>query len=289
MAYSRRRVEQLKKGIVSFGRITAIYGNSCALQEKVQVSAARECFDAFVQEAGCPQPHRSIRRRLDDSVHTLVLLSMNTTKTDVYEYVNSKVQRICEKGGISRTRFWKLWKEEYPHVQIPPYSRFSKCFHCWEYKCVMEATTNTTMKAQMKEKFKVYTTHQIEERRDYWKAKRSAILDPGGSMCLIVDGMDQNTTMIPKMKQIVKSMESRFVKTHLCGVIVHGVGLYADVWFNAHHLHDSNQVVTSIMHAIGDVQARQGKLPLVLQIQADNCGQENKNIYMFGLCAALVA
>jgi hypothetical protein len=240
IAYSRRRVEQLKKGIVSFGRITAIYGNSCALQEKVQVSAARECFDAFVQEAGCPQPHRSIRRRLDDSVHTLVLLSMNTTKTDVYEYVNSKVQRICEKGGISRTRFWKLWREEYPHVQIPPYSRFSKCFHCWEYKCVMEATTNTTMKAQMKEKFKVYTTHQIEERRDYWKAKRSAILDPGGSMCLIVDGMDQNTTMIPKMKQIVKSMESRFVKTHLCGVIVHGVGLYADVWFNAHHLHDSN-------------------------------------------------
>jgi hypothetical protein len=101
-------------------------------------------------------------------------------------------------------------------------------------------------------------------------------------MCLIVDGMDQNTTMIPKMRQTVKSMESRFVKTHLCGVLVHGVGLYADVWFNAYHLHDSNQVVTSIMHAIGDVQVRRGKLPPVLRIQVDNCGRENKNIYMFG-------
>jgi hypothetical protein len=83
-------------------------------------------------------------------------------------------------------------------------------------------------------------------------------------MCLIVDGMDQNTTMIPKMRQIVKNMESRFVKTYLCEVIIHGVGLYANIWFNAQHLHDSNQVVISIMHAIGDIRARRGKLPLLL-------------------------
>ena len=30
-------------------------------------------------------------------------------------------------------------------------------------------------------------------------------------------------------------------------------------------------------------------MPLVLRIQVDNCGRENKNIYMFGLCAVLVA
>jgi hypothetical protein len=61
------------------------------------------------------------------------------------------------------------------------------------------------------------------------------------------------------------------------------------VWFNAHHLQDSNQVATSIMHAIGDVKARQGKLSSVLRIQADNYGRENKNIYMFGYCTVLVA
>jgi hypothetical protein len=42
------------------------------------------------------------------------------------------------------------------------------------------------------------------------------------------------------------------------------------------------------MHVIKDVRARQGKLPPVLQIQANNYGWENKNIYMFGLYAALV-
>jgi hypothetical protein len=31
------------------------------------------------------------------------------------------------------------------------------------------------------------------------------------------------------------------------------------------------------------------KLPPILQIQADNCGRENKKLYMFGLYATLVA
>jgi hypothetical protein len=110
----------------------------------------------------------------------------------------------------------------------------------------------------------------MEERRDYWLFKRSAMITPDFFMFFIVDGMDQNTTMVPKMRQIVKNIESRFVKTHLCGVLVHGIGLYADVWIDAHHKHDSNQVITSVMHVIGDVRRR------------------NKNIYMFTLCTALV-
>ena len=113
---------------------------------------------------------------------------------------------------------------------------------------------------------------------------------PTQSLCLIVDGMDQNTTMVPKLHQLVKGIKSRYVKTHLCGVLVHGVGLYIDIWIDTHHKHDSNQVVTSIMHVLQDVHNRRGNiLPPKLRIQADNCGRENKNQYMFALCAALVA
>ena len=129
----------------------------------------------------------------------------------------------------------------------------------------------------------------MEERRDYWKAKNHAILFSNESMCLIVDGMDQNTTMVLKMRQAVKGIEGRYVKTHLCGVLVHREDLYSNVWIDSHHKHDSNQVVTSIMHVIDDVRTCRGeKLPLVLRIQADNCGRENKNQYMFALCAILV-
>jgi hypothetical protein len=42
------------------------------------------------------------------------------------------------------------------------------------------------------------------------------------------------------------------------------------------------------MHVIADVKWRKGTLPPTLRIQADNCTCENKNVYMFALCAALV-
>ena len=108
-------------------------------------------------------------------------------------------------------------------------------------------------------------------------------------MCLIVDRMDQNTTMVPKLRQAMKGIEGRYVKIHLCGILVHEEGLYSDVWIDSHHKHGSNQVITSIMNVINDVRDRRGGLlPPVLRIQIDNCGQENKNQYMFVLCAAFV-
>ena len=141
----------------------------------------------------------------------------------------------------------------------------------------------------VREQLNLHQALQVEERRDYWKAKRNAIVYPSESICLIVDGMDQNTTMVLKLRQAIKGIEGRYVKTHLCGVLVHGEGLYADVWINSHHKHDSNEVITSIMHVILDVQTRHsGTLPPVLRIQADNCGRENRNQYMFALCATLI-
>jgi hypothetical protein len=90
------------------------------------------------------------------------------------------------------------------------------------------------------------------------------MITPDFFMSLIMDGMDQNTTMVPKMRQTVKNIESRFVKIHLYGVLVHGIGLYADVWIDAHHKHDSNQVITSVIHVIADVRRRKGRLPPTL-------------------------
>ena len=142
----------------------------------------------------------------------------------------------------------------------------------------------------MQERFNQHQALQRQERRDYWLAKEEAIMFPTQSLCLIVDGMDQNMTMVSKLHQLVKDIESRYVKTHLCGVLVHGVDSYTDIWIDTHHKHDRNQVVTSIMHILEDVCNRRGDiLPPKLRIQADNCGRENKNQYMFALCAALVA
>ena len=53
--------------------------------------------------------------------------------------------------------------------------------------------------------------------------KRIAIEKPNDILCTIVDGMDQNATMVPKFRQPVKGFEGRYMKTHLCEVLVHGL------------------------------------------------------------------
>ena len=243
-----------------------------------------------MQECGCTQPHRECQRRNDKTMVPLVLLPMNKRREDVYHAVIADVQKITMTKAPGPCSFYRIWRMQYTHVQIPPHSRFSKCQICWEYRtCFKASTTNPTQKQLVREQLNLNEVLQVEERRDYWKAKNDAILYPNESMCLIVDGMDQNTTMVPKLRQAVKEIEARYVKTHLSGVLVYGEGLYSDVWIDSHHKHDSNQVVTSIMHVIDDVRTRRGrKLPPVLRIQTNNCGRENKNEYMFAFCAALV-
>ena len=95
--------------------------------------------------------------------------------------------------------------------------------------------------------------------------------------------------MVPKFRQTVKGIEGRYVKMHLCGVLVHGLGLYCHIWMDAYYKHDNNQMVTSIVKVLGDVENRRRTLPPTLRIQADNCSRENKNKFMFAFCACLVA
>ena len=168
--------------------MTTIHGNTLfdPIRESARMSAAEACFKSFVDKVGCPQPHRSIRRKSDNEV----LLPMNTVKCDVFNYVNEEVKRICNGETISISSFRKMWRQRYPNVQVPPFSRFAKCYHWWEYKCAMEGTTNADARIMIKEVFMLHLLNQMEERRHYRIFKRSCYTNPELYMCIIVDGLD---------------------------------------------------------------------------------------------------
>ena len=102
------------------------------------------------------------------------------------------------------------------------------------------------MKDRLKQIYQRHHELQYQERDAYEDVKLDARNRPDKFLSIVVDGMDQNITMVPKMRQTVKNTEGWYVQTHLCGVKVHSWGLYYDVWIDAHHRHDTNQVVTSI-------------------------------------------
>jgi hypothetical protein len=168
LGYSQRHFKQLKVAHRVYRRVAAVHGNTCNLREQAKMLAARESFTTFVGDAGCTQSHRQVRRKVDNSVVPLILLPINTTKVDVFNFVNEEVKTLVEgESMLSLASFHRLWRTEFLHVQIPPFSRFSKCYHYWEYKCGMEVTTNAAARLQIKELLLVHIQHQMEERHDY--------------------------------------------------------------------------------------------------------------------------
>ena len=96
------------------------------------------------------------------------------------------------------------------------------------------------MKDRLKQIYQRHHELQCQERDAYEDVKLEARNRPDKVLSIVVDGMDENTTMAPKMHQTVKNIEGRYMKTHLCGILVHGWGLYYNLWIDAHHRHDNN-------------------------------------------------
>jgi hypothetical protein len=108
LGYSQRRFKQLKVAHIVYGRVAAVYGNTCNLRERAKMSAARDSFTAFVGDAGCTQLHRQVRKKVDNSVVPLILLPMNTTKVDVFHFVNEEVKMLVGGESMSLASFHRL-------------------------------------------------------------------------------------------------------------------------------------------------------------------------------------
>ena len=113
-----------------YGRVAVVHGNTCNLRERAKMSIAKESFIAFVGDAGCTQSHHQVQKKLDNSVVPLILLPMNTMRMDVFHFINEKLKTLVGRESMSLALFYRLWQIEFPHVQISPFSRFAKYYHC---------------------------------------------------------------------------------------------------------------------------------------------------------------
>jgi hypothetical protein len=91
-----------------YGRVAAVHGNTCKLREGAKMSAVRENFQVFIGKAGCIQPHRQVQRKVDNSVVPLILLPMNTTKVDLFHFVNEEVRKMVYREPLSIALFHRM-------------------------------------------------------------------------------------------------------------------------------------------------------------------------------------
>ncbi len=124
----------------------------------------------------------------------------------------------------------------------------------------------------------------------YYSHREKARAHPHKCMTIIIDGMDQSKTNLPRMGQIPKSFQNlQQLRTHITGALIHTRcphGKLAYCFLDMlQYPHDSNMTIHVLLSVLKEME----KLPPVLNLQLDNTSRENKNRYVFGFCAHLVA
>ncbi|XP_066926716.1 uncharacterized protein [Clytia hemisphaerica] len=103
-------------------------------------------------------------------------------------------------------------------------------------------------------------------------------------MTVIIDGMDQQKLLLPRLNNLSKAFSDAFkLKTHLTGALDHGQKPFCKLdlfqW-----PHDSNLTLNILVLIL----SRRTSLPDTLYLQMDNCYRECKNQYVVSFLALLV-
>ncbi|XP_030853406.1 uncharacterized protein LOC105447505 isoform X3 [Strongylocentrotus purpuratus] len=237
------------------------------------VAAALMWLDMFCRRFGDKMPGQM-------KIHLPSCLTRASVYQTMKEEMEDHGEHVC-----SKVHFFRMWRKEMSHVTIPKVNRFSKCDVCTQLKQSIEKTNEKEARQALHQQREDHLTLQKTERMKYYKHAQKARQHPDKYISIIIDGMDQKSTSIPKFYRTSKSVSSAWkLPTHITGTIVHGRGqhMFLD---NKEYPHDSNLTATILLQVLHKYSTT---LPDTLYLQMDNCGRENKNQCLLGLCALLV-
>ena len=151
---------------------------------------------------------------------------------------------------------------------------------CTRVKVLKSKTLERQERKRLDAKLAEHLEEVRQERLKYWHHRSKAKRSTKDYLSIIIDGMDQQKTLLPYFKMHTALTEKqRRLKVHVVGVIVHGRGTFT--FITTERLpSDPNLVVHCITRALTKLR-EEGPLPKTLYIQADNTSRENKNKTVF--------
>ncbi|XP_071500356.1 uncharacterized protein [Diadema antillarum] len=242
------------------------------LQSKAVASAVM-WLDRFSRRFGDKLPAQ-------ERIHLPSCLTRATMYNLMREELEEHGEEVCSKA-----HFLRIWRKEMSHVSIPKVNRFSKCDVCTQLKQSIERANEKEERQALHQQREEHLTQQKTERLKYYKHAQKARKYPEKYISIIIDGMDQKSTSIPRFYRMSKSLSAAWrLPSHITGTIVHGRGQHMFV-DTKEYPHDSNLTSTILLQVLHRYATT---LPDTLYLQMDNCGRENKNQCILGLCALLV-
>lgn len=246
-----------------------------------------EWFGVYSKERAQPMPHTSVQM-LPPGTWSQILELLNA---DMESDIRQDPDGSLAPGTppITLSFFTRVVHQHFPLVKLPErYDMFQKCSDCTHFKYQKMRTRDGDTLAGLQREQQWHLSKVMKERAKYWKHRRKARTNPGRYISLIIDGMDQHKTRLPRMVLKPKSMASlKAMKTHVTGVLLHGHNPRASVFVSTPSTkNDSNLTIECLMRTL--MAAQDIHTCDVVYVQMDNCVRDNKNKYVFSFWAMLV-
>ena len=226
----------------------------------------------------------------------------------VYDWYKSDNEADPERYPlVSRTYFLAVWRENFPHVKLRKYLRFSKCCFCVLHRAIRWSKKST--KKEKKEAMARLREHYrwIHHERAYARQKQNyAITQPDKYLSIAIDGylcacvscffLDEAVGRcenlshgVPHFPELTKQDSAVRLRHHLVVAVVHGEPAPTVYHAPENVAHDPNLTIEVLQRTLKRLEKeRNGVLPKTLFLQVDNCTRENKNTAVMAYLSWLV-
>jgi hypothetical protein len=99
----------------------------------------------------------------------------------------------------------KLWKKYFWHVHIKEWIPFAKCDHCTSMLAAILSAKSDEERAQVKEERKIHRDRCSAFRKYHNVRMELGLQQPDRFLSLIIDGMDNQKTMVPRLEGPLQS------------------------------------------------------------------------------------
>jgi hypothetical protein len=233
-------------------------------------------------------------KRLGDHMpHVDIVALPVKDKTDLHQVYASAMECCPWDKTLGFSPFLRVLGSLERKHQAQTRKLFLQCTMCHYLQGKISSNIRRAVAGHFKRVKDSHKAHIAVQKAKYYghRDKGKHFTDKQKYLSVIMDGMDQAKTQLPRMARNPKSLDGCMqIKFHVTGVIVHGLMHCIYTWVD-NFPKDPNMTCSVLMETLIDLRALKGpewEMPSVLYLQLDNASGENKNQAVMTFCCALV-
>jgi len=185
---------------------------------------------------------------------------IQAAETQIIGLFSNVMCQLPKHAHVEISYFRKLIQTHFPNLKLTQVKKFAKCHLCFTLSVLGVRLVRGSSEEEWKEFLEWRTRHAREhraEREELMALRRAAVKAPERLWYLMLDGMTQNTTRLPKVFQATKAIETGAWPLELTAVAAWGSPLALAFYCSLPTVNkNANHTVTILQHYLSACRKR---------------------------------